>query len=166
MPRRYRRRYSRYRPLKTIKYSNETSVFTLQPRQDDTTVTTPTTVIASISAQGIRKVKNFTLTFSQPNLAQKFQWALVYVPEGTQPQALAQSSRDTVASMYEPNQNVIMSGIIYYEQAQQTYRSRLARNLNSGDKIVLVIRPLTFVPQAAANSTNTIYACLNYAISF
>jgi hypothetical protein len=42
-------------------------------------------------------------------------------------------------SVYEPNQNVIMAGILNPAGTLDpvTYRSRLARNLESGDKIVL-----------------------------
>lgn len=105
--------------------------------------------------QGTRKVKNFSVTFlgdiQRPTL-----FALVYKPEGVDIKALTPGN----GSIYEPNQNVLMTGI--FEKGQQNkWFTRLGRNLNSGDSIVLLI---------AVYSDDAIQynwgAQITYAISF
>ena len=67
MPRRYRRRrYTLARPLKTVKYSNETSSFGVTTTIAASTVFsngTPIVVVPPTSVAGTRKVKNFTCRF-------------------------------------------------------------------------------------------------------
>lgn len=165
MPRRYRRRYSTRRPLKTVKYSNETSnlIGPLTITSTDTGSQINAPLVSAVNTQGMRKAKNFTLKLIYGGNTPLI-WALVYVPQGQTPSKLTRGSADTPASMYEPNQNVIMSGFIVptYQQAQ-VYRTRLARNLNSGDSIQLL------VATALAGATVTeapIGATLNYAITY
>ena len=86
MPRRYRRtgRYSRR--LKTVKYSNETASWA-----GDVNGGNAITMVAGTNIQGMRKCKNFELKLSvagDSNLAPNnasIAYALVYVPENTQP---------------------------------------------------------------------------------
>lgn len=176
MPRRYRRRYARAsRPLKTVKYSNETYnsggnqnyFYTGQQNQAQIA----TTIIDSINSQGMRKVKNISLnimTGSQIPLV----WALVYVPQGGTPGNLNIGAPNAAASLYEPNQNVIMSGTVVAGCAQQTWRTRLARNLNSGDSIVFTWKQLTLLDEGqdtgtVANPKNyPLFISANYAITY
>ena len=165
---RYLRRRKYYRTLKRTKYSNETYAAITKAsfqaaNQYYATMIKETNILAT------RKVKNFTLTFST-NADGPFFWALVYVPEGTSPSNLnAGSGFDTshpqqfnVLSMYEPNQNVIMSGTFGGSQGQTIrYKTRLARNLCSGDQIMLIYRPI-----ANYSSDVTVISMLNYAICF
>ena len=161
MPRRRIRSYRRGRPLKTVKYSNETYNATVQFNLAANTQAS-TALIAAVDSQGTRKAKNFTLRFvfagSQPLMV-----ALVYLPQGQQPNILTLGTIAQPASIYEPNQNVILSGYIVPSSNQApTYRTRLARNLNSGDSIVLIVRSVT----GEAISDASLGIILNYAISY
>lgn len=168
MPRRYRR-YRRYpisRSVKSVKYSNETFSFantlTLTSGETYHCVFVPATTVA-----GIRKLKNFTLSFNT-SLASPAFFAIVYVPEGTEPLSLnfgstSSSTTLTPASLYEPNQNVIMSGTIGGPNfSVGRYSTRLARNLNSGDRICIVFR----TTKSSDSDTGDIAMSLNYAIAF
>lgn len=183
MPRRYRRA-RRTRPLKTVKYSNETYSVALSGSNSaaNTSISNYVALIDSVDTQGTRKCKNFTITIA--NNADPFFWALVYVPQGTAPSNLGigviSDTHDGAASLYEPNQNVIMSGIsnntgnVATEQPNivefargttSINRTRLARNLNSGDYIAFVFR--SFITYATADQGHIrAMVTLNYAISF
>lgn len=143
--RRYGRRYRR--TYKVQKYSNETSTGVLQ-YEIPVNITPPTeacTVIDNINAQGMRKVKNFSFQCYNES-AYPVAWALVYIPEGTRPSALGHPTDGTSVSLYEPNQNVILSGVIQDTDGIVTKRTRLARNLNSGDCVVLVVSSIYSQP--------------------
>lgn len=164
-----RRRYSYRRPLKTQKYSSETVTqvgqVTLEPNPANaTTVAVP--IVAPTSVGGMRKVKNFTIRFQCGYTAQ-FQIALVYVPEGTSPSNIAVSSNNNIVNVYEPNQNVIAAGICTTGQNNATsiLRTRLARNLNSGDSIFVVIRQLSAQSISSATTADC-YIMVNYAITY
>lgn len=172
MPRRYRRRYARpSRPLKTVKYSNETSNFGGNvtydkiPDQGTAILTQKAApVISAISAQGMRKVKNISLNL-QTNCTVPVVWALVYIPQGQNPSTLNFGNAPNAVSLYEPAQNVIMSGTIYVNSAQQTWRTRLARNLNSGDCIAFIFKQLIAVPQQSP-ADYVMFVQANYAITY
>lgn len=180
MPRRYRR-LRRTRPLKTVKYSNETMTVGLVGSNAvaETAIGNYVALIAPVEAQGTRKCKNFTLTIC--NTADPFYWALVYVPQGTEPGNLSigeiNANHGGSASFYEPNQNVILSGVSSNPGPQSAdptsiprgtttiHRTRLARNLNSGDYICFIF--VTLAKYATANSGHVLGSIsLNYAISY
>lgn len=169
MPRRRRsHRVSVYRPLKAAKYSNETYAFgcggTYSQNRHFYVVVSP-----QATTLGTRKAKNFTVRITGggdiPTL-----WALVFVPEGTPPNTLNFGSQPITEgtttfnglSLYEPNQNVIISGVCRGGAAGViTAKTRLARNLNSNDYIVLIIRPMI------SYDGNMVYiGSVNYAISY
>lgn len=186
MPRRYRRRrYTLSRPLKTVRYSNETASFNVvktiasgnQYVNGD-----PIAIVPSTSVAGTRKAKNFTLRLLLESIAPiRVQWALVFVPQGTTASNLQNSTNpDVFQSLYEPNQNVIMSGMIiaspyailnnipYYSPVTPTtFKTRLARNLDSGDSIRLVWVAYTPTGDGAPADTNAVLTgqC-NFAISY
>lgn len=179
MPRKYTRSGRYTRRVKTVKYSNETFNF-----QDALSVITPSvktnafsTVISAIDQQGVRKCKNFELTLTgtpfvpttadQPQQAVPLFWALVYVPQGTEPSQINIGSYEAPASLYEPNQNVIMSGVWPADlTAPYVKRTRLARNLNSGDSIAFVLAIPPFRDDDTVKFNKSIAMTLNYAISF
>lgn len=179
MPRRYTRSGRYTRRVKTVKYSNETYNFI-----DSLPVTKPSsktiawsTVISAIDQQGVRKCKNFELTLTggplysgTPNTPVEtvpLFWALVYVPQGTQPSDINVGSTEAPASLYEPNQNVIMSGVWPGDlTAPYVKRTRLARNLNSGDSLAFVIAVPPFKADDTVTYSKNIAMTLNYAISF
>ena len=165
MPRRYRRRMSR-RPLKTVKYSNETTNMTgtlnMAANENNKIAQISASLISSVKSQGMRKAKNFTLKFIYSGTVPLI-YVLAYVPEGQHPSTITLGLPDQVASLYEPNQNVIMSGYICPGANQaQVARTRLARNLNSGDSIQLIIANCT----STAIQNQTLGVCLNYAITY
>ena len=164
MPRRYRRYRRYYRNYKLAKYSNETH----STAATDTWLANAsrhTICIPKTNVLGTRKVKNFSLSLSLiTNETIPIFWALVYVPEGTDVSGInfgniAESVISTT-SLYEPNQNVIMQGVIDNKQAYK-FRTPLARNLNSGDTVAFVFRP-------AANFTadSTLALTLNFALAY
>lgn len=167
------RRYKKYRKysnkaFKTMKYSSETYAAIATNYRLDLQNQVGIVFTTGTSVLGTRKAKNFTLTITT-NSAIPFVFALVFVPEGTTPSSLNQGTEQVGSylqsvSLYEPNQNVIMSGMFGGVSSQiNRYKTRLARNLNSGDIIVLLIKAL--VPGEQGSSA-TVDAMLNYAISY
>lgn len=161
MPRRARRTRRYSRSYKVQKYSNETCNFvgTGTVNANGNAIA----LVAPIDSQGMRKCKNFTLTIAcSANISVPLIYALVYVPQGTLASRLNIGENGGVVSLYEPNQNVILSGILSYDQnVPVTKYSRLARNLNSGDSIQLIVRAIN-----AEEVSLDIAATLNYAISY
>lgn len=166
MPRRYRRSSRYSRRVKPVKYSNETYCINdpsfAMPVEES--YQAETVVVGSIEAAGVRKCKNFTITTNYSNTEPPLPlyMALVYVPEGTTPNALNLGNPGAAASFYEPNQNVILTGILNPDNRAQTFRTRLARNLNAGDSIFLLLRsPVNQAFEGAALAIT-----VNYAIAF
>lgn len=177
MPRRYRK-YRRYNKiLKSTKYSNETygTKITLENDTAGFAIDHVEMIPTVTGNLGTRKVKNFTLRFIADQALRtnatgttlersKLAFFLVYVPEGTEPSIPNFGIADNPLSCYEPNQNVILSGMVDSNQVY-SYKSRLARNLNSGDTISLILAALTPAP-AGTTITTPVTFTLNYAISF
>jgi len=173
MPRRYTRSGRYTRRVKTVKYSNETynyaGQYTVNSAQQKNYWSE--TLISAIDQQGVRKCKNFELSLTGTPWIQDgtaahapMFFALVYVPQGTDPSQITIGNPDACASLYEPNQNVIMCGVWPSDlTAPFVKKTRLARNLNSGDRIVLV---MSVPPFGEGAYVKNIAVTLNYAISF
>lgn len=181
-----RRRYRRVRltrPLKAIRYASETFndstalswATDLQPREGQTNyIGSYIPIVPAVNIAGIRKVKNFTIEINPVlyhnadavTVILPFIWALVYVPEGQNPNPNFGNTTGG-GSLYEPNQNVIISGTGNTSQAQYRKFTRLARNLNSGDRIFFMIRLINAVnfPEDEDNTLN-ISLNINYAICY
>jgi hypothetical protein len=145
MVRRFRSPYRSSRPVKSVRYSNETSCVQAPAFTLGAGATVNTTIISAVVSQGTRKTKNYTLRL-QSNLlpASAVIWAILYVPQGFPDNAIVlhKSAPDVTppASLFEPNQNVIISGYLPTgNEGSVTYRSRLARNLESGDRLVIAV---------------------------
>lgn len=115
--------------------------------------------------QGKRVCKYFDLTFSlklaNESLGNNIGWILVYVPEGTQPQQINPGSSTKANSIYEPNQNVIGSGVL--NNGYNKSKIRLGRRLNSGDFIAIVLYGVFgTIPE---NDSQINITC-NYAIAY
>ena len=180
MPRYYRRRYRGYRLAKS-RYSNETTVITFNTAeaQPEAGQTFPSDtieeqeyrgfpIVAKTTVYGTRKAKNFDLTLTTKGLNAPLLGCLVYVPQGTLASAITSSSAGLgdVKSLYEPNQNVIMQFMVPANGSADApqitkVRTRLARNLDSGDSIVLI-----FCPLETLADTVYIAATVNYAIKY
>lgn len=121
-------------------------------------------VVPSSSVEGVRKVKNLTISLAYSTNStinqRTIYWALVYVPEGTVPNYLNSSG-----DLYQPSQWVLSSGILNTIQGKSRIYTPLAKNLNKGDSIYLCLgtegSPTT-VPQAPYN----ISYLVRYAICF
>lgn len=167
----YRRRSSRrsvVRSVKPVKYSNETycqSVPSTIPVSIWNNTVTINLVPSSATA-GMRKAKNFTLSMQYTPFTAPVAFALVYVPEGLDPQELNRAAwsdeQTSPVSLYEPNQNVIMQGLLPVEcNGRMEFKTRLARNLNSGDSIFLLLRGIADI------TTSPSFSCqLNFAICY
>lgn len=182
MVRRYRK-YRKYNKIvKPVKYSNETYSFVA-----NITNSTANTygfsineiVPAPANVLGTRKVKNITLnilveetlrrtvvegqtveTFDRARIA----WALIFLPEGIVPSTLNFGLQGAPVSMYEPNQNVIATGVCDSNQAYR-FKTRLSRNLNAGDTIIFVMRDLEY-PANGETLVTLAAVTANYAITF
>lgn len=164
---RRRRIRRRSRPLKTIKYANHT-VSHIVGGAIGANVTKAYNIVAPTSVAGVRKVKNFTINFAF-NSAQEpgtgidiiWLWALIYQPEGMGENPLQVGVHPNTVELYQPEQNVIISGVFNAHFGNFRYKTRLARNLNNGDRIYLLIRP-----NIALGDVTYGYITVNYAISF
>ena len=121
-----------------------------------------TVVVPASTEQGKRKVKNFSIQFVSDTVSgiNHVVWALVYVPEGYDPNALTYVS----GSLYEPNQNVIAAGILNdLTSATNRIFTPMSRNLNSGDRIYLL---LSTSPSLAPTNPVILSFLVTYAISY
>ena len=132
MPKYYRKRF--YRGGSRDKYSVE---------QQAGMMTIPAgsqawaTVVPDTAIQGMRKVKhlNISLACQTDTIGYAF-WCLVYVPQGTTPNTMNLTG---TTGMYEPNQFVMNCGVADFNGGPLRISSPISRNLNSGDKIVLIL---------------------------
>lgn len=124
-------------------------------------------IVASIAGQGKRKCKNFDIQLASQIDASEdplVYYALVYVPTGSVPGDI---SNATNSQFYSPPSNVLAAGV--YDCSQGTgfrVRTRLARNLNAGDQVVLLLR-------AQAGDTTTVdpgsirlYGLVTYVVAY
>lgn len=157
------------RSIKKVKYSNETMQMIATPNASAINGGGFLCMIPATDVAGVRKVKNFDITFTYDTFTAPVMWALVYVPQGMSHVALTRptqySDQNTApSSLYEPNQNVIMSGVLpVTANTKIVQRTRLARNLNSGDSIYLYIRS---VMDDSFEGSASFMAQLNFAITF
>lgn len=182
MPRRYRRRrYAITRPVKTTKYSNETFNFRYGLMSDtaDTHAIQSFPILPVISNNavlGTRKAKNFTIRInclpcvrvSGEHVVREpasVVWALVFVSEGNVPSLLNVSTTTTPSSLYEPNQNVIMSGVATSNDICVS-KTRLARNLNAGDQLYMILCDNNAPSEDDDSTTTAFYCSVNFAIAF
>lgn len=143
------KRYVRRRAVNRDKYSVEQSIintpnssgWTLAPASGDVSATRQFSipVLNPSDTQGMRKVKHFTMTFTCTKDTEPFAYALVYVPEGYDPQRLNLPNAGFGVQMYPANQFVLSQGVLDFSGGPLRIRSRLSRNLNSGDSIYLIL---------------------------
>ena len=155
MGRKYYKRSSRPK----TKYSVEQSAFTEAVTASNQSATL---IVAPTAVQGMRKVKHLTVTLASQGsvaAAQDVYWALVYCPEGMNPNQLTVSSVVGQSTpLYEPNQYVMSCGVMDFSAGPTRVSTPLSRNLNSGDRIFLIMANPT------ANTIN-LYGVVRYAIS-
>ena len=92
--------------------------------------------------QGMRKVKHLTISMACPNLgdfSNPLFYAIVFVPQGYQPQTLTIPATGFAINNYQANQFIMSSGVLDFSGGPLRIRSPLSRNLNSGDSIYLIL---------------------------
>ena len=134
----YYRAYKRPRAAKK-KYSVMQKAFGFAAAKD---TTSQVEVVPATNTEGMRKVKNIMVTATVPTpYDAPLYWAIVYVPEGTAPGGLnIATTAGQSTSLYEPNQYVMNCGIADSNAGPIRFWTPLARNLNDGDRIYLLIR--------------------------
>lgn len=177
------------RAIKRVKYSNETfsnCISVTAPGSSDEQLCNNywIPVITSSSVAGMRKAKNFsiTLTCIPPTLSSNtaiydipviVSAMLIYLPEGTKPMApdysaLPEPEYPTPApltNVYKPEQNIIMSKLGNITTSGSiTMRNRLARNLNSGDSVGILLSVFSLPLENASQFPIVVSA--NYAVSY
>lgn len=187
----YNRRYYRNR---SSKWSNETIAFNTDltssvdggasfPGVNPAISGRPGVLIVPASdVLGNRKCKNFTIKVTAKGNDDQIFGVLAYVPEGLAASSL--QCTGTQQSLYEPNQNVIATFIIppscdrdsngmvtaQYAPTTVTVSNRLARNLNSGDYIVMAFCSPNGITAGDGTQGNpepcTISGTVNYAIKY
>ena len=95
-------------------------------------------IVPATTVQGMRKVKHIRISLSPSgdNPDSWLTWALVFVPEGYNPNFLDGQSQH---SLYEPNQFVMAAGHVDPNAGPVRISSPISRNLNSGDQIILIV---------------------------
>ena len=162
MPKYYKKKYY---------YSGSRNKYSVHQSAGSVT-TLPTTGKAAIDVvnfsptEGMRKVKNLTISMvsnfsgQSSSALDDVYWALVYVPEGNSINPLNVTNP---GSMYEPNQYVMSCGIMNFSSGPNRIYTPLARNLNNGDRIVLVLKDVN--PSGDGTSGRTYNYVVRYAIT-
>jgi len=127
------------------------------------TATTSVDVVPSTAVRGMRKVKHLTISVSGQTGSDAdyvgLYWAIVYVPEGYTPQAFSvPTAENPSVDLYAANQFVMDAGVIDFDAGPQRIRTPLSRNLNSGDRIVLLLR-------TTVGSAIGVHGVVKYAIT-
>ena len=125
-------------------------------------------VIPSINIQGVRKVKNFTINIEgdfhkEGDIKDKsyvINYMLIYHPSGLNIPAITIPAQ-IPGELFKANQYIILQGILTPLNNKIQY-SKLARNLNSGDSIDLIL----INPSSTTDLAGNILCNLNYAIAY
>ena len=118
-------------------------------------------IVPPVLEQGMRKVKHLTITMANNTGSSDgppLFYAIVFVPQGYNPQAITVPANGYAANNYQANQFIMSSGVLDFSAGPTRIRSRLSRNLNSGDSIYLILA----TNQSAASSY---IAQVTYAIT-
>ena len=153
----YRRPYKRARYGKPIKYSVQQKAVEFTTADNSTTAKVE--IVPGTDVEGMRKIKHLTVSLAPDSETHSFYWALVYVPQGTTPGDINVTSALT-AAMYEPNQFVMNCGVVSSDAGPIRFTSPVARNLNDGDAVYLLVRNT-----ALFDSSITYNCVVRYAIS-
>ena len=150
MPRFYRRAAYR-RSAARDKYSVEQQAGTVSVPAEGQAYTQ---VVPDSAIQGMRKVKHLTVSLGDNTTGSIcLYWALVYVPQGTSPSPLNLTGG---TGMYEPNQFVMNCGVLDLTAGPARIYSPVSRNLNSGDKVFLIL----------ANTSTDTSAAFHYVVRY
>lgn len=129
------------------------------PEGDLPTVNYGLPIIDPTNIQGIRKVKNVTLTFTSKTESLYF-YSLIYVPQGQSVSFISLPEPGKAGNVYPANQYVLSSGWLSFTGGPCRIFTPLARNLNSGDTIWLVLATMN------PPDDQMVFAEVQYAICF
>lgn len=132
------------------------------------------TIVPPIETQGNRKVKNIMLHVGLRSLVYPVAYTLYYLPQNTPPTGFLGPTASTWdvqnntwinnwSSTYDPNQNVLGTGLVSCEMPTRIYWSGL-RTLNSGDRIVLALHNL--LPDAPSDDDGAAVIDARYSIAY
>ena len=165
------KRYYRRRYTNRDKYSVEQTLIKTPPFNAWTTIEgtdyTATSqqwsipIVPPVDFQGMRKIKHLTLSFcnsASASESEQVSYVVVYVPQGVNPNTIQYPGPGSAVNMYEPNQFVMSQGVLDFSAGPCRIRSPLSRNLNSGDRIILVLASLSA-------TTATLMVSCRYAIT-
>jgi hypothetical protein len=155
------------RAIKTVSYNNQTiSTFhTLTWPANTERVPLEKFVLIQNRALGDVKVKNFSLKIQTAVFPTPVIFALVYVPAVmvVDNLDLGMGVATTQVQLYAPAQHVVLCGSLPHDNsAPMSFHSRLARNLEPGDKIVLIMKGITGIAQGASAD---VVVLLNYVVT-
>lgn len=102
-------------------------------------------VIPPVMTEGMRKVKHLVASFSN-SADTLLYYAIVFVPQGYEPQPIHIPAPGNAVNSYAANQFVMSSGVLDFSGGPCRIRSPLSRNLNSGDCIVLILASVQASP--------------------
>lgn len=172
----FMRRFTRRRYRRTIAgpYSREGTRFAGQLNAAAGVWQAFYTIVPPIETQGNRKVKNIMLHIGIRSLTYPICYTLYYLPQNTPPTGFLGATGSTWdaqnntwignwSSTYDPNQNVLLSGILSLEQVSRIYWSGL-RTLNSGDRIVLALHNL--FPDTLTDDDGAVCIDARYSIAY
>lgn len=146
------RKYYRKKYVNKDKYSIESQMY-MTPYLNTWTVIEGATrfhkieIVPPTTTEGMRKCKHFTLTFANniPSTNNQYSdnvpiyYALVYVPNGYEPNSFVFPLGAGKVKGYEPSNFVLSQGILDFSAGPCRVRSALSRNLNAGDSIYLIL---------------------------
>lgn len=113
-------------------------------------------LVPASETEGVRKVKHISADISYLMEAANttvVYYAIVYVPEGT----LLTKLR-TTGDLYRPSSYVLGTGLINMGVPKAKIYTRLSKNLNAGDKIVLIF--------GTQQNNKEIQGIIKYAVAF
>jgi len=114
-------------------------------------------IVSPTTVMGIRKAKNFRLDLLSDTDAPVF-WALIFIPEGMSLAPHLNIGNTNNVSIYEPNQNVIMFGVVDSTSPVHQFTS-LSRNVTGGDCIILTV-------QNVSDKTVNIRGAIGFVIAY
>ena len=152
MPRRYHRYSNKNRDKYSVEQTNITTpnitLWTQVPPATDfeqASYQFSIGVIPPVDTEGMRKIKHLTCSFSN-SADTLLYYAIVFVPQGYEPQTLHIASSGNAVNNYSANQFVMSSGVLDFSGGPCRIRSPLSRNLNSGDSIYLILASVLASP--------------------
>lgn len=121
-------------------------------------------IVPPVDSQGMRKVKHLTFSISNSGSSTDVKpllYSVVFVPQGYEPQPIQYPASGYAVNSYSANQFVMTSGVLDFTGGPCRIRSPLSRNLNSGDRIYLILA----MPMSDVTETSYYTSQVQYAIT-